>query len=97
MYTRSNSGPLRQLCGRFCVRFLHWCVRDRVSWLINTEGELHSLYGTTSVQVGLSVALLFSSTLLNHISGMVTSEIRRRKFLNAPIESRKGGAIRVQG
>ena len=79
------TGRLVKLGGGLQVWLLNWTGHGSGGGLVNTEGELHALDGTRStVEASLAGAFFLSSTLLDHIGGMIPFESRSFEFDNAP-------------
>ena len=84
----SAAGRLVKLGGGLQVWFLDWTRHGGGGWLVDAERKLHALDGARStVKASLAVALLFSSTLSDHISGMVPFESRSLELNNAPAKA----------
>ena len=82
------AGRLVELGRGLQIRLLNWARHGSRSGLVDAEGELHALDGSWStVEASLTVALLLSSALLDHVSGMVPSESRSLEFNDAPAKA----------
>ena len=81
----SSAGRFVKLGGGLQIWLLDWTRHGSRSGLVDAKGKLHALDGSWStVEASLAVALLLSSTLLDHISRVVPFESRSFEFDDTP-------------